>query len=286
MMESDIDELDATLETFHRLKVLMVKAGFYGSSARFDRIPKLHMLVHYSHAIRELGTPDGYNTEAPEHLHIEYAKEPWRTSNKVRPLKQMITHIQRLEAVRIHRTYMNKWLKMTTGWEPEPQRRPGWGGVEVEVDEVEVEVEVEDEGELAEVAGMAGVVLGPGVRSAGITQPTVSNASSVRGNAGGNSGIVERNSHLHPLDTTYYPNPHRRMAKAPTKPNLRLEDIVNDYGASDLISATKDFLASRAGIPLFDMLLSEYSCINVWHQLYLHHEPLPFAPLEPPRHDV
>ncbi|KAG8740269.1 hypothetical protein FRC11_000316, partial [Ceratobasidium sp. 423] len=34
--------------------------------------------------------PDGYNTEGPEHLHIEYAKVPWRASNKVKPLPQMI----------------------------------------------------------------------------------------------------------------------------------------------------------------------------------------------------
>ncbi|KAG8730829.1 hypothetical protein FRC10_002340, partial [Ceratobasidium sp. 414] len=289
MTDSDIDELDATLETFHRLKELMVKAGFYGSSARFDRIPKLHMLMHYSHAIRELRTPDGYNTEALEHLHIEYMKEPWQALNKVRPLKQMITHIQRLEAVRIHRTYMNEWRKVTMGWEPEPPHRRGWGGVDVNVDEDE------DEGELAEVAGMAGVVLGgcevvpevPGVGSAvggsaSIAQPTGSNVSNVRGNA----GIVERDSDLLPPDTTYYLNPCRRMAKAPTKPNLQLKDMVKDYSASDLTSATKDFLVSRAGIPQCNTLLSKYSRINIWHQLYLHHEPLPFAPLKPPCRDV
>ncbi|KAG9090045.1 hypothetical protein FRC06_001241, partial [Ceratobasidium sp. 370] len=291
MTDSDIDELETTLETFHRLKELMIEQGFYGDSAQFDRIPKLHMLKHYAHAIRELGTPDGYNTEAPEHLHIEYAKEPWRASNKVRLLKQMITYLQRREAIRIHRTYTNEWIKATTGRDPEPWRQSSRDEVEVDEDE--------DEGELAEVAevvsdghnevrsGVPGV--GSDIDSAGIAQPAVGNASSIGGSTGsteGSSGIVGGDSSSLPPDTTYYPNPRRQMAKAPTKPNLCLKDVVREYGASDLILATTDFLTTRAGIPQHDTLLSEYSRINIWHRLYLHHEPLPFAPLEPLRRDV
>ncbi|KAG9092374.1 hypothetical protein FRC06_000122 [Ceratobasidium sp. 370] len=299
MTDSEIDELDAALETFHRLKVLMVEQGFYGSSARFDRIPKLHMLMHYSRAIRELGTPDGYNTEAPEHLHIEYAKEPWQASNKVRPMKQMITYIQRQEAIRIHRTYMNEWLKATTGWEPEPRCRPSWDEVEGEI----VEEEVEEE--LVEVTKVAGIVsdgystvidgvheVGGVVDSADIAQPAEEGVGGVAGSAGstgsaeGDSGIIGGGSDLLPPDATYYPNPRLSMAKAPTKPNLRLKDVTRDYGATDLISATTDFLFNRAEIPRHDTLLSDYSRINVWHRLHLHHDRLPFAPLEPLRRDV
>lgn len=32
--------------------------------------------------------------------------------------------------------------------------------------------------------------------------------------------------------------------------------------------------------------ISKYNSVAVWHKLYLHHQPLPFAPLEPPRRDV
>ncbi|KAG8721715.1 hypothetical protein FRC08_010851 [Ceratobasidium sp. 394] len=289
MTDSDIDELETTLETFHRLKELMVKQGFYGDSARFDRIPKLHMLKHYAHAIRELGTPDGYSTEAPEHLHIQYAKEPFRASNKVRPMKQMITYLQRQEAIHIHRTYMNEWIKATTGRDPEPRRRPS---------QDEIEGEDEDEGELAEVAEIAAVVsnkhgeagagaprLGSVVGGAGIDQPAVGSTGST-GSAEGSSGIVGGHLELPPPDTTYYPNPRRHMAKAPTRPNLRLKDVAKDYGAPDLISATAHFLVNRAGILRYDTLLSEYSRINIWHRLYLHHERLPFAPLEPLRREV
>ncbi|KAG9091276.1 hypothetical protein FS749_016664 [Ceratobasidium sp. UAMH 11750] len=296
MTNTEIDELDATLETFHRLKVLMVEQGFYGDSARFDRIPKLHMLVHYSHAIRELGTPDGYNMEAPEHLHIEYAKEPWRASNKVRPMKQMITFIQRQEAIRIHRTYVNEWLKATTGWEPEPQRRLNW-------DELEGEIIDKDEEDLVEVTEVAGVVsdghgaviegvheVGGFTDSADVAQPAVKNVGSIEESTGstGSMGSTRGGGGLDlvPPDATYYPNPRLSMAKAPTKPNLRLKDVTRDYGATDLLSATRDFLGNRAGIPRHNTLLSEYSRINIWHRLYLHHDRLPFAPLEPLRRDV
>ncbi|KAG9076127.1 hypothetical protein FRC06_009687 [Ceratobasidium sp. 370] len=258
MMNSKIDELDAALETFHWLKVLMVEQGFYSSSARFDWIPKLHMLMHYSHAIRELGTLDGYNMEAPEHLHIEYAKELWQASNKVRPMKQMITYIQRQEAIWIHRTYMNEWLKATTGWEPEPRCRPSWDEVEGEI----VEEEVEEE--LVEVTKVASIVsdrystvidgvheVGGVVDSTDNAQPAEEGVGGVAGSVGstgsaeGDSGIIGGASDLLPLDATYYPNPRLSMAKAPTKPNLRLKDVTCNYGATDLISATTDFLVNR-----------------------------------------
>ncbi|KAG9092814.1 hypothetical protein FRC06_011782, partial [Ceratobasidium sp. 370] len=290
MMNSEIDELDVTLETFHRLKVLMVEQGFYGDSAQFDWIPKLHMLVHYSHAIRELGTLDGYNTEAPEHLHIKYAKEPWQASNK------------RQEAIWIHRTYMNEWLKATTGWEPKLRCRRSRDEAEDEI------VEDEDEEELVKVAEMIGVVsdghdtviegvyeVGGLVNSADIVQPTVKNVGGVAestgstgstGSAEGNSGMVGGGSDLLPPDGTYYPKPRLSMAKAPTRPNIQLKDVTHDYGAMDLISVTTNFLVSRAEILRHDMLLSDYSRLNIWHRLYLHHDRLPFAPLKPLRRDV
>ncbi|KAF8602959.1 hypothetical protein BDV93DRAFT_398866, partial [Ceratobasidium sp. AG-I] len=110
MTDTDLTELENDLKTFHELKGLLVVRGMYESGDRFDRIPKLHMLRHYVHMIRQLGTPDGYNTEAPEHLHIEYAKVPWRASNKVKPLPQMVKYIQRQEAIRVHRAYMDRYL--------------------------------------------------------------------------------------------------------------------------------------------------------------------------------
>jgi hypothetical protein len=74
LTEDDLDEMKWSLAKFHKLKPMMISNGFYKSSRRFDLIPKIHMLSHYMASIRELGTPDRYNTEGPEHLHIHYAK--------------------------------------------------------------------------------------------------------------------------------------------------------------------------------------------------------------------
>lgn len=102
MTETDIVELEKDLQRFHSLKDALVARGVYKSSDRFDGIPKLHMLRHYTQSIRQLGMLDGFNTEGPEHLHIEYTKKPWRTSNKVKPLPQMIKFTQHQEAIKIH----------------------------------------------------------------------------------------------------------------------------------------------------------------------------------------
>jgi hypothetical protein len=76
MTDSDLEELIGALQTFHRYKSALITTGIM-SQKNFDDIPKLHMLSHYAFSIRQLGTPDGYSTESPEHLHIAFAKEPW-----------------------------------------------------------------------------------------------------------------------------------------------------------------------------------------------------------------
>ncbi|KAF8604766.1 hypothetical protein BDV93DRAFT_440104 [Ceratobasidium sp. AG-I] len=226
MTETDLKEMETDLATFHRLKELLVAKGVYQSAARFDKIPKLHMLKHYVHTIRQLGTPDGYNTETPEHLHIEYAKVPWRALNKVPPLLQMAKYIQRQEAIRIHRAYLNEWLGLSR-------------------DECPIEREYRYEGGRDEDI-----------------------------ESGGSSNSV------------VYPNPRRQLAKRPSNPKSTVRDLIEKHGASNITSEIKSFLRRRHGIPADDILISPNNHVKVWNKLYLHHEPLPFAPFDPPRRDV
>jgi hypothetical protein len=58
-------------------------------------IPKIHSMEHYTPKICLLGSADGFNTEAPERLHIDYAKEGYRASNKKDYIAQMTTWLQR-----------------------------------------------------------------------------------------------------------------------------------------------------------------------------------------------
>ncbi|KAG8713803.1 hypothetical protein FRC08_012777 [Ceratobasidium sp. 394] len=107
---SDLDEMDEALRTFHSLKKVLVELNLITDLGRFDYIPKFHMIGHCTHSIRELGTPDGYNTESPEHLHVIYVKRGWRASNRREAIKQIIDFIRRLDAIRIHRAHMDEYF--------------------------------------------------------------------------------------------------------------------------------------------------------------------------------
>ncbi|KAG6898683.1 hypothetical protein C0993_005159, partial [Termitomyces sp. T159_Od127] len=61
-------------------------------------------------AIRALGSADGYNTESPERLHIDLAKEVYRASNKRDYEEQMTLWLQRQEAMWIREGFC-QWRK-------------------------------------------------------------------------------------------------------------------------------------------------------------------------------
>jgi hypothetical protein len=52
---------------------------------------------------------DSFNSELPEQLHIDFAKEAYRASNKRDYEEQMALWLQRQEAVFLHGSYLN-WL--------------------------------------------------------------------------------------------------------------------------------------------------------------------------------
>jgi hypothetical protein len=254
MTETDLAHLEYELDTFHKSKDVLIARGYYQSSARFDRIAKLHALSHYVDAVREFGTPDGYSTEVPEHLHIEYAKVPWRASNKVKPLPQMLTYIQRQEAIRLQRAYLDRYLGVDRG-----------GGRRKD-EETEETAAVYCGAELRDTEGGAG-------GEEDIVRPEDDSMDE--------EGDVEVD-----LEPVAYPNPSRHMAVNPTKQNVLVKDVIRKYQASDLTSAITHFLTRRCGVPEHDVMLSPNNRLQVWHRLYLHHEPLPFAPFESPRRDV
>lgn len=63
-------------------------------------------LQHYLRLIKSLGTADGYNTKAPEHLHIDYAKDAYRASNKRDYVIQMVRWLCQQEAVDFFSEYL------------------------------------------------------------------------------------------------------------------------------------------------------------------------------------
>ncbi|KAJ7443741.1 hypothetical protein B0H11DRAFT_2343747 [Mycena galericulata] len=101
-----LDAFQACLTTFHTHKNILVKLGI----REHFNIPKIHSLQHYVDAIRSLGSADGYNTEAPERLYIDFAKSAYRASNKRDYTSQMTVWLQRQEAFALRRSYLS-WLE-------------------------------------------------------------------------------------------------------------------------------------------------------------------------------
>ena len=82
--------LNDSLKAFHEHKDIFIQLGI----CEHFNFPKLHMLMHYVDSIWLLGSMDGYNSESPEHLHIELAKDGYRASNKKDYLEQMALWLQ------------------------------------------------------------------------------------------------------------------------------------------------------------------------------------------------
>ncbi|KAG8728028.1 hypothetical protein FRC10_005402, partial [Ceratobasidium sp. 414] len=96
-MEADLLEFNSIKDIFDLLK----------SEAHFNKIPKIHMLSHYTYLIHQLGTPCGYTTEITKWLRIDCVKEPWHAMNHNNPIQQMIGYLKRKEAWVLLWAYMH-----------------------------------------------------------------------------------------------------------------------------------------------------------------------------------
>ncbi|KAJ7040177.1 hypothetical protein C8F04DRAFT_1314136 [Mycena alexandri] len=96
-----------SLNTFHDNKQIFI--DLKGRSSHFN-IPKIHSLDHYEFLIRLFGSADGFNTESPERLHIDYAKNAYRASNRKDYIEQMTIWLQRQEAVARFSAYLS-WVE-------------------------------------------------------------------------------------------------------------------------------------------------------------------------------
>ncbi|KAI0055548.1 hypothetical protein BV25DRAFT_1815428 [Artomyces pyxidatus] len=94
--------LDDALRRFHANKSIFELVGVRDNF----NLPKLHALLHYSPSIRLFGTTDNYNTEASERLHIDYAKDAYRSTNHKDAYPQMTKWLERKEKVLAHEKFV------------------------------------------------------------------------------------------------------------------------------------------------------------------------------------
>ncbi|KAJ7210076.1 hypothetical protein GGX14DRAFT_498623 [Mycena pura] len=116
-----LNALQAALNRFHDHKDIIIELGI----REHFNIPKIHSLQHYVDSIRRLGSADGYNTESPERLHIDFAKRAYRASNKRDYVEQMTLWLQRQEAIVLRSAYID--------WD----LRRGWDSPGTDTDELE-----------------------------------------------------------------------------------------------------------------------------------------------------
>ncbi|KAG2353208.1 hypothetical protein BDR07DRAFT_1383378 [Suillus spraguei] len=87
----------------------------------------MHSMEQYVASIKSRGSADGFNTEFPEQLHIDFAKNAYRATNKKDYVGQMTKWLARQEAVDQFVAYLDWRLQRGLG-----------------VDEVEVDGDVDD----------------------------------------------------------------------------------------------------------------------------------------------
>ncbi|QRV77137.1 leucine-tRNA ligase [Ceratobasidium sp. AG-Ba] len=256
--DDDLAQLEKDLAEFHRVKDVFIAEGAIGTEEGYDGIPKIHMLSHYVHLTREYGAPDGFNTEISERLHIDYVKLFYRLSNKVDPIEQMITMLQRREAWLMQRRRLEAagQIKRRPERREHDEKTTDMNGVSVAEEEERNDVGSDDEEEGAD-------------QQVGEDELTSVSTS-------------HKQRHDHAV---YYPEPTIRHAKRPTRSSVHGRNIIRDHKAPEFIDAVKSFVSSLPDGKEHARLLDENFRFGIWTRISLQHDPLPFAPLVGPRID-
>ena len=102
-----LQQMQEALHLFHANKDVFIDEGI----REHFNISKIHSLLHYVNSIILFGSLDGFNSELPERLHIDYAKKGYRASNKRDYVIQMTRWLQRQEAMDLRAAYL-QWLNI------------------------------------------------------------------------------------------------------------------------------------------------------------------------------
>lgn len=108
--EETFGYMQAELDLWNKYQSYFIRAGIRNDF----NIPKFHSLLHYIDSIHWLGATDNYNTEMFERLHIDFAKEGWRASNKRDHFPQMVNWLSRREKVASYDFYRS-WVEESNG---------------------------------------------------------------------------------------------------------------------------------------------------------------------------
>ncbi|KIJ43886.1 hypothetical protein M422DRAFT_252812 [Sphaerobolus stellatus SS14] len=233
---------DALIE-FHHYKEVFIH---YGVREDFN-FPKLHSMNHYIPSIITHDTMDGYNTELPERLHINLAKEGYRASNHHDYETQMIRWLRRQESVDGYTAFLE------------------WVIPEYEAIDLESESDEEDE-EDGELAGMM---------------------ESEPNNHSQGSGSKDENEDdtlaCPPGSTSWQGQTIHTVAKHVPLRSIPVQVLTEDYGAIDFIPCLQVFVSQN--LPYCQLRPREADVFDVYKHLKLQYRSLQgFG--DPPEHDT
>ncbi|QRV80973.1 plasma membrane ATPase 4 [Ceratobasidium sp. AG-Ba] len=266
LTSSQLAAMDRALRTFHENKQVFVQKGAVATKKGFHGIPKLHMIEHYTYLINMLGTPDGFNTETSERLHIDFAK-------MVNATKQMVLYIQRMEALAMHEEHL---ADLANGYREDEMDEHADGEEEFWDKWFEEEEEEPDEAADAVVRTSLADRLKAFEESEELVR--------VR-----NTWESERPDPLHAdQGPSFHPVPEVLLAATPTTPSIRLLRLINNNSASRICEATNSYLRritprpSRPNVAYVD----PDTKVSAWSRARLLHSPPPFKPSEGPQVDA
>lgn len=283
--EDDIANMEADLSDFHDYKEIFRQQNVLNTKHGWKGIPKIHMLIHYVHCTREMGTPDGYNTEGPERLHKDYVKFFYPFTSRVNAEPQLIVHLQRQEAWGILRSELERAGVISAR---KIRVRPEAEEVEStyeDADDSDEEPDIPDESmEVDSVeGGGGGNGSGNGNREEATNDGTgeYDSVGEYEGGADAVNDVALEGTHRGQTrgkdKAIHFLSPYIQIAAAPTHPKVLGRVIIADYGAKDFIGVLREYV--RQYSPVVADLLHEDMPFQVWGRFSLHHDPLPFAPL-------
>ena len=111
--------LDDALNRFHESKAIFVDLGI----REHFNLPKVHFMRHFVTSIKAFGTLDNFNTEYTERLHIDFAKDAYRATNRKDEFRQMTIWLERREKILRHDQHISWHLSgspppKTVDWSP------------------------------------------------------------------------------------------------------------------------------------------------------------------------
>ena len=97
-----LTQLQEVVDQFHQHK----KIFLHPKIRTHFQIPKVHALEHYIATIKSRGTADGFSTELPERLHIDFAKLGYHSSSRRDYTIQMVKWITCQEKIHSFSSYL------------------------------------------------------------------------------------------------------------------------------------------------------------------------------------